>query len=599
MNYPQHDSKAVDVLVVDDTPENIRLLSIMLSKKGYHVRKAINGKMGLTAVQAHLPDLILLDITMPDIDGYEVCQRLKANPKTSDVPVIFLSALGDSLDKVKAFNVGGADYITKPFQIEEILARVNHQLALRKAEQEIRQLNAQLEDRVKERTQQLASANAKLLKLALCDPLTGLANRFSFMERLEQALHQAKNDVECQFAILFLDCDRFKIVNDSLGHLVGDELLQAIADRLQQLLKPSDTLARLGGDEFAMLLTHIAGIDSATQLADRMLNTFSQPFSIRQQQVFISASIGIALSSSEYEQPEHLLRDADTAMYHAKASGRAQYQIFEPTMHTAALQQLLLETDLRRAINQQEFVIHYQPIVALKTGKIAGLEALVRWQHPTRGLVSPAAFIPIAEETRLINQIGNWVLRTACHQLSFWQKRGFVDPTFSISVNLSACQFAQVDLVEQIIQILAETQLNPHCLKLEITESAIMDNPEAAAVILEQLRQHQIQLSMDDFGTGYSSLNYLQSFPMDNLKIDRSFVQCLDETQDSLGLVPVIKMIAKTMNMKVIAEGIETTQQLIQLKALNCDFGQGYLFSKPLEAEEIITLLASPVNWRY
>jgi EAL domain-containing protein (putative c-di-GMP-specific phosphodiesterase class I) len=284
-------------------------------------------------------------------------------------------------------------------------------------------------------------------------------------------------------------------------------------------------------------------------------------------------------------------------MYHAKAAGKAQYCLFETTMHRAALQLLQIETDLRQAIHRQEFSLNYQPIVALDSGKISGLEALIRWNHPQRGLIPPSNFIPVAEETGLIHKIGEWVLKEACQQIRNWQKLGVIDPNFSVSVNLSARQFAQVNLMDKIIHILAESDLSPSCLKLEVTESAIMDNPRSAADILSKLRQQQIQLSMDDFGTGYSSLSYLQSFPMDYLKIDRSFVMCLDGTKEQLGLVPIIVKIAQTMQMKVVAEGIETSEQLAQLRSLNCGFGQGYFFSKPLTAKKVVELIALDRQW--
>ncbi len=498
-----------------------------------------------------------------------------------------------SRQKVKAFEVGAVDYISKPFQFEEVLVRVQNQMALKSAQREILKLNTELEEKVKERTQQLEFANAQLLKMALYDRLTGLPNRALFLERLEQALNRAKADSVYQFAVLFLDCDRFKVVNDSLGHLVGDELLIAVARRLEASLSQKDTLSRLGGDEFAILLTDIQDLSYTTFLADGILESLSFPFQLQGHEVFISASIGIVLGNSIVHLPEHLLRDADTAMYRAKALGKGQYHIFAPAMHDAALQLLHLESNLRKAINQQEFIVHYQPIIDLSDGKIAGFEALVRWQHPQYGMISPQSFIPIAEETSLIIPIDRWVLQQACHQLRLWQKEKLTDYPLFISVNLSARQFAQLDLIDQIDQILTKTQLNPQCLKLEITESAIMDNVNFAAVILQKLRERSIGLSIDDFGTGYSSLSYMHSFPVSSLKIDRSFVQRLDGNPENLGLIPAIISIAKTMGMSAIAEGIETTQQLNQLKTLGCDFGQGYLFSKPVEAQRATELIGS------
>ena len=315
-----------NILIVDDNPTNLRLLSKVLTKQGYEVRKALDGQMTLKSVQTLLPDLILLDIMMPGMDGFEVCQQLKSDPHTAQVPIIFLSALDEAFDKVKAFLVGGADYVAKPFHHEEILARVKHQLALKSAERELHQLNAQLEDRVKERTLQLENANARLLEMAFQDGLTGLPNRVLFMERLGQALEQAKADSTYQFAVLFLDCDRFKVINDSLGHIVGDQLLFNIAHRLKEVVRDSDTLARFGGDEFTILLTDIQNLTQVTQMAEQIIKAFSDPFKLKTREVFINASIGIVIGNSDYEQPEYLLRDADTAMYRAKASGQADYR---------------------------------------------------------------------------------------------------------------------------------------------------------------------------------------------------------------------------------------------------------------------------------
>jgi diguanylate cyclase (GGDEF)-like protein len=606
---PDHFTKE-DILIVDDTPENLRLLSAVLLRQGYRVRKAINGQIALMAVQTVQPDLILLDIMMPEMNGYEVCQHLKANPQTAQIPVIFLSALSEGIDKAKAFSVGGADYITKPFQLEEVLVRVRHQLALRSAKLKNQQLNAKLEQHVRERTHQLEIANqdlkqeinerqllqTQLMRIALHDALTQLPNRSLFMQRLEAALKRIKNDATARISVLFLDCDRFKLVNDSLGHLAGDELLINISQRLAALLSPRDTLARLGGDEFAILIECCNDSTLQTQLANRILEAFTHPFRLEHHEVFINASIGIALGDASYSQPEHLLRDADTAMYHAKASGKAQYQVFVPSMHAATLALLQLETDLRHALQQNEFVAYYQPIIDLRSGKIAGFEALIRWQHPQRGLVMPGEFIPTAEEVGLIYSIGNWMLREACQQLHLWQKN-YPTLCLTMSINISARQFTQPGLLQEIDRILIETQIEPQKLKLEITESVLMDNARSAISVLYQLRARQIQLSIDDFGTGYSSLSYLHAFPIDTLKIDRSFVQRMDSNLETKGLVPLIINIAHTMGISVTAEGIETTQQLAQLRALDCNLGQGFLFAEALPAEKAAQLIALSLHW--
>ncbi|MBF2007639.1 EAL domain-containing protein [Chlorogloeopsis fritschii PCC 9212] len=611
MNYERINSAKKDILIIDDMPDNLRVLSSLLTKEGYHVRKALNWQMALTACQTLLPDLILLDIMMPEVDGYEICQRLKAWNLTAAIPVIFISALDDVFDKVKAFQVGGVDYITKPFEFEEVLVRVENQLALKMAQIEILQLNAELEKRVKERTCQLEKAlhklqqemnqrqqlQSKLLDMALHDSLTGLPNRVLFLKRLEQALNRTKLELDYHFAVLFLDCDRFKVVNDSLGHLVGDELLIAIARRLQASLSPFDTLARFGGDEFAILLENITDINMAIEVAENILQKLSLPFKLSRYEVFINASIGINWGHINYEKPEYLLRDADTAMYRAKAFGKARYHVFNPAMHQEVIELLELENDLRRAVERQEFVVYYQPIISLETGTIAGLEALVRWQHPKRGLVYPATFIPIAEETGLINTINIWVLQSACETLSLLQNHLSTPNTLTISVNLSPRLFSTPDLIAKIDQILDDIKINPANLELEITESVLMDNNENIKTTLRNIKERNIKLVMDDFGTGYSSLSYLHSFPLNSLKIDKSFVKYMQENQQSMGLVPAMIGIAHSMGMRANAEGVETQQQLVQLKNLNCDFAQGFLFSPALERKSVLDLLAVAPRW--
>lgn len=611
MKYEHSDPNKKDILIVDDMADNLRVLSSILTREGYNVRKALNWQMALTATQTLLPDLILLDIMMPEVDGYEICQTFKAWELTADIPVIFISALDDVFDKVKAFRVGGVDYITKPFEFQEVLVRVQNQLALRSARLEILKLNIELEYRVKERTGELEKAlqklqqeinsrqklQSQLLDIALHDSLTGLPNRVLFMRRLENTLNRAKQESNYQFAVLFLDCDRFKVINDSLGHLVGDELLIAIARRLQTCLIPIDTLARLGGDEFGILLENITDINIAIQVAERILQQLSLAFRLSRYEVFMNASIGITWGNKDYERPEHLLRDADTAMYRAKAQGKAKYHVFNPAMHQEAIQLLELENDLRRAVERQEFVVYYQPIISLTTGRISGFEALVRWQHPIRGLVAPTEFIPVAEETGLINAINTWVLKSACNQLSIWQNHPVTPEPLTMSVNLSARLFLQPNFVEQVDRIIYETKINPVYLELEITESVIMENTNAIKIIFKQLKQRKIKLIMDDFGTGYSSLSYLHSFPLNALKIDKSFVKRMQENKENMGLVPAMIGIANSMGMSAIAEGVETEEQLALLRSLNCNFAQGYLFSQPIEQQLAIKLLAAAPQW--
>ncbi|AFY49481.1 diguanylate cyclase (GGDEF) domain-containing protein [Nostoc sp. PCC 7524] len=611
MNYQQLEQYKTDILIIDDMVDNLRVLSSILSRAGYNVRKALDWQMAWTACQTLLPDLILLDIMMPEIDGYEVCQRFKAWDLTANIPIIFISALDDVFDKVKAFKIGAVDYISKPFELEEVLVRVQNQITLRTAQLEIITLNSQLEQRVKQRTWELEttlqklqreisvrqSLQSKLLDLALHDSLTGLPNRVLFIKRLEKALIRTQQEANYHFAVLCLDCDRFKVVNDSLGHLVGDELLIVIARRLESCLTSFDTIARLGGDEFGIILDKLTDVCQAIQVAESILQKLSLPFKLSRYEVFMNVSIGINWGGQNYDKPEHLLRDTDTAMYHAKALGKGRYHVFAPKMYQEAIELLEMENDLRKAIEREEFIIYYQPIISINTGKISGFEALLRWQHPTHGLVYPTNFIPVAEETGLINPINMWVLQSACQQLQIWQNHSTASQTLTMSVNLSAGLFYQPNFIAQIDNILCDTQVNPASLEIEITESVIMKNTDEIKIILQQLKDRKIKLIMDDFGTGYSSLSYLHMFPFDALKIDQSFVKLMQENKENMGLVPAMIGIATSMGMTAIAEGVETPEQLAQLKNLNCHFAQGYLFSQAISQKLVLELMQSSPQW--
>ncbi|WP_166482768.1 EAL domain-containing protein [Scytonema sp. UIC 10036] len=477
-----------------------------------------------------------------------------------------------------------------------VLALAYNQMAtqLQESFTELLKTNKQLEAEIAERKQ----VEAQLSHNAFHDTLTGLPNRALFMERLKYALELAKRQENYLFAVLFIDLDRFKVINDSLGHIMGDRFLQVIASRLEVCLRPTDTSARLGGDEFTILLEQIQDVSDAIKVAERIQQELALPIELDGQEVFATASIGITLSSTvDYNQPEDLLRDADTAMYRAKALGKARYELFNSDMYAHALARLQLETDLRRAIERQEFRVYYQPIVSLSSGSIVGFEALLRWEHPERGLLSPTEFIPLAEETGLIIEIGYWTLHEACRQMQAWQLSEHPNLLEKILVNLSIKQFSQSDLTQQIQQILHLTALNPGSLIVEITESLIMENSDRTITTLSKLRELGVKISIDDFGTGHSSLSRLSSFPISLLKIDKSFVSPVDANSRNLEIIEIIVTLAHKLGVNVTAEGVETKEQLAFVRKLNCEYAQGYFFSKPLNSLDATALILTNPQW--
>jgi diguanylate cyclase (GGDEF)-like protein len=603
MNQAQEFSDKI--LIVDDVDHNLQVLSTILAQQNYTVCCAKNADKALLEVHNNLPDLILLDINLLEVKGYQVWEQLQADEATRSIPVIFLGDPEDELeDKLKAFRIG-VDLIGKPFQVEEVIARVKNQLALQQAKAEIKALNEKLARRVKEHIHQVESANRilkaeilqrdqleqKLRHDALHDSLTGLANRSLLMQEIQKCLDNAIAHPNQEFAILFIDLDRFKIINDSLGHLAGDELLIACARRLQMCLNEQTILARLGGDEFTILLKQIKNVQDAVVIAEKILQEFAAPFNLGSRYLIINVSIGIVVGNSEYCQEINLLRDADTALYKARELGKNRYEIFTQQMYLDAMRRLELENELRQAIASQELVLGYQSIVNLDNSELTGFEALVRWEHPQRGTISPEEFIPLAEETGLIIPLGEWVLYEACQQLKIWHELPGAK-YLTMSINVAGEQLHAPNFLDVIDRILDQTQVNSQYLKLEITESMLIQDTEQLIEVLEQLKNRQIKLSIDDFGTGYSSLSYLPQFPIDILKIDRSFVQAMNEESQNLEIVKTIITLAQVLKMQIIAEGIETEVQSSTLKALKVEFGQGLLFSPALSLEQAQTAIA-------
>jgi diguanylate cyclase (GGDEF)-like protein/PAS domain S-box-containing protein len=438
----------------------------------------------------------------------------------------------------------------------------------------------------------------RLVHSVFHDGLTGLPNRALFMDRLRLSTQRARRRKDQVFAVLFLDLDCFKAINDSMGHIMGDQLLIEVSRRLKCCLRTTDTIARLGGDEFTILLEDLSDERESLRIVERLQKELARPFKLGARDIAVTASIGITLSDPTYERAEEILRDADVAMYSAKSSGKACYQLFDRERGAPQLDVVNLGSDLERAVEREELLLNYQPIVSLETGKLCAFEALVRWHHPQRGPISPNDFIPLAEETGSILTIGTWVLREACLQMKRWQEKFPFHRSLAVTVNLSSKQFMQVDLIDRVIDILQETRLDPHSLRLEITESAVMENIGTATVLLQQLRALGIELSVDDFGTGYSSLSYLHRLPINSIKIDKSFVRGMVEKRDHAEIVKTILTLAKSLGIRVVAEGVETLEQLIELRHLQCDAGQGFLFSKPTDVETAETLLAFKNQWQ-
>ena len=680
------------ILVVDDNPSNLGVLVGHLERHGHEVLVALGGLEALDRVTYARPDLILLDVMMPDIDGFETCRRLKLREADRDIPVIFMTALTDTDSRVSAFAAGGVDCVSKPFQIEELMARVRTHLALRQtqsalyeSEQRHRRLfetagdgilvldcddgtivdlNAQcsrmlgadaaalrgcpiekvtalqaqggraiidilrhagqakwdewawhtsggmpvcvevLATTYRSHDRLVAQctfrdirarkdAEARVRHMALHDALTGLPNRTLLMDRVTQGIAKARRD-NTQIALLLLDLDHFKHINDSLGHFVGDGLLEQVSKRLRGVVRAVDTPARLGGDEFVIAACDLDGPADAEILAQRVLDAMTPDFHVEGHNLRIGASIGISLYPSDGDNPAALLQAADTAMYQAKKKGRGAYRLFTRDLSIAAERWHTLSADLHGACDRGEFVLHYQPQYRLDGACVSGMEALLRWNHPREGLIEPGLFIPLLEEHGLMVETGRWVLRTACTQNAAWQAQGL--PKARIAVNLSAQQFYRGDIVRTVREALDESGLAPEWLELELTESLTLDDTEVTLRLMHDLKTMGVKLSLDDFGTGWSSLAYLKRFPLDRLKIDRAFIRDIVSDASTAAIVGSILDLARQLHLDCVAEGVETVEQLQHLRDAHCPEIQGFLFSRPVAAEHIPALLSGRVD---
>ena len=563
--------------MLEDCPADAELILETLRTSGLDPQsQRVDTEKDYLASLDPVPDLILSDFSMPQFDARRALRILKE--RGLDIPFIVVSGcIGEEM-AVQCIKDGAIDYLLK-----DRLGRLGSAVT-----QALERKRLELEKQ---------AAEERLFHETFHDALTGLPNRALFLERLERALLRSKRDQTYMFAVLLLNLNGFSVINESLGPSAGDQLLIETSLRLTRHVRSVDSVARLGTDEFLLLLDDLKTATNSSRVATRIQEAVARPFHVNSREVFLSANIGITASTTAYDHPDDMLRDAGVAMYRAKDSGQDAFVMFDPTMHAQAMARIKLEGDLRRAVEQEEFRLYYQPIVSLDTGRVTGFEALLRWQHPEQGLMSPADYIHVAEATGLILPIGRWVILEACRQLHEWRQRDSTSAPLTMSVNLSGRQFNDPDLLPFIEQILRDTNLEEGDLKLEITESVMMENVQSVAPLLQRLKRHRVHICIDDFGTGYSSLSYLQQLPIDFLKIDQSFIARMNEDAKSMEIIHTITSLAHTLGTKIIAEGVDHPEQVVRLKSWKCQYGQGYYFAKPLTSEAATAFLAADHCW--
>jgi diguanylate cyclase (GGDEF)-like protein len=572
-------------------------MSEALSDIGCEVAISTSGERALQLIERTLPDLILLDIMMTGIDGFETCRRLKANPRTASIPIIFMTALADNENKVKALALGAVDYVTKPFQTQEVVARVKTHLQLYHLTQNLELQVSQKTADLIEQQQQLQSTLERLHDLVFYDQLTGLNNRYGLLQEISKSM-QTSRDQDKIFVLLKIDVERYAIIKTGFGHELSDLLLVKVARRLEKWDIPSKFVARLDNNEFAILLKQVSSISVITEYMQQMHQIFNIPIQLGAITVSSKTHLGAVSSeinnASAYNKPEDFLMAADTALDYARHD-RNRTVFFNPSMQQKAIRRVNLEIALQKAIELRQIQVFYQPIFSLRTGKITSFEALARWLNSDQIWISPVEFIPLAEETGLIVPLGRYILSEACNQLGIWKKQFPDICPMSISVNLSSLQLIDPMLLTDIDRSLTVAGLDADSLNLEITESVLMENIETAIDVLAQLRQRHIGISIDDFGTGYSSLSYLQSLPITALKIDCSFIKDIDINSNSLEITSMIINLSNQLRLNVVAEGIQKNVHMDILKGLSCGYGQGFLFSQPVDAIAATALIATKV----